>query len=60
MNHDHELMAKEIIREFTGLPVVCSHELSQDLGAFERAVTAFLNAQLLPVTERFMKNVEAE
>ena len=59
-NHDHELMAKEIVRELTGLPVVCSHELSQDLGAFERAVTAFLNAQLIPVTERFMTNVEAE
>ncbi len=59
-NHDHELMAKEIIRDLTGLPVVCSHELSQDLGAFERAVTAVLNAQLIPVTERFMTNVEIE
>lgn len=59
-NHDHELVAKELIRELTGLPAVCSHELSQDLGAFERAVTAFLNAQLIPVTERFMKTVEAE
>ncbi len=59
-NHDHELRAKDIIREITGLPVVCSYELSQDLGAFERAVTAFLNAQLIPVTERFMTTVEAE
>ncbi|WP_333788005.1 hydantoinase/oxoprolinase family protein [Methanomethylovorans sp.] len=59
-NHDHELMAKELIMELTGLPVVCSYELSQDLGAFERAITAVLNAQLIPVTERFMKNVETE
>ena len=59
-NHDHELMAKELIMELTGLPVICSHELSQDLGAFERAITAVLNAQLIPVTERFMKNVETE
>jgi N-methylhydantoinase A/oxoprolinase/acetone carboxylase beta subunit len=59
-NHDHELRAKDIIMENTGLPVVCSYELSQDLGAFERAVTAFLNAQLIPVTERFMTTVEAE
>jgi N-methylhydantoinase A/oxoprolinase/acetone carboxylase beta subunit len=59
-NHDHELRAKELIMELTGRPVVCSYELSQDLGAFERAVTAFLNAQLIPVTERFMKTVEAE
>lgn len=59
-NHEHELAAKETIRELTGLPVVCGHELSQDLGAFERAVTAFLNAQLIPVTERFMHTVEEE
>ncbi|MCQ6962403.1 hydantoinase/oxoprolinase family protein [Methanolobus chelungpuianus] len=59
-NHEHELAAKEAIVELTGLPVVCGHELSQDLGAFERAVTAFLNAQLIPVTERFMHTVEKE
>lgn len=59
-NHDHELRAKDIIIELTGRPVICSYELSQDLGAFERAVTAFLNAQLIPVTERFMTTVESE
>ncbi|WP_340820040.1 hydantoinase/oxoprolinase family protein [Methanolobus sp. WCC4] len=59
-NHDHELRTKDIIIELTGSPVVCSYELSQDLGAFERAVTAFLNAQLIPVTERFMTTVESE
>ncbi|WP_406655948.1 hydantoinase/oxoprolinase family protein [Methanolobus sp. ZRKC2] len=59
-NHDHELEAKKIIGELTGLPVVCGHELSQDLGAYERAVTAFLNAQLIPVTERFMGTVKSE
>ncbi len=57
-NHEHELRVKEIVLEETGLPVVCAHELSQDLGAFERAVTAFFNAQLIPVTERFMSTVE--
>lgn len=59
-NHEHEVAARDSIRELTGLPVVCGHELSQDLGAFERAVTAFLNAQLIPVTERFMNTVEKE
>ncbi len=57
-NHEHELRVKEIVLEESGLPVVCAHELSQDLGAFERAVTAFFNAQLIPVTERFMSTVE--
>ncbi|MDO9517442.1 MAG: hydantoinase/oxoprolinase family protein [Methanosarcinaceae archaeon] len=59
-NHDHELEVKELINQLTGLPVVCGHELSQDLGAFERAVTAFLNAQLISVTETFMNTVESE
>ena len=59
-NHDHELEAKKLINKLTGLPVVCGHELSQDLGAFERAVTAFLNAQLISVTETFMNTVESE
>jgi N-methylhydantoinase A/oxoprolinase/acetone carboxylase beta subunit len=59
-NHEHELAVKEMIVQLTGLPVICGYELSQDLGAFERAVTAFLNAQLIPVTERFMHTVEDE
>ncbi|AKB84676.1 hydantoinase/oxoprolinase N-terminal domain-containing protein [Methanococcoides methylutens] len=59
-NPEHELRVKEIIRKITGMPVVCAHELSQDLGAFERAVTAFFNAQLLPITEKFMSSVESE
>ncbi|UGV40973.1 hydantoinase/oxoprolinase family protein [Methanococcoides orientis] len=59
-NNEHELRVKEIIRNITGMPVVCAHELSQDLGAFERAVTAFFNAQLLPITEKFMSSVETE
>ncbi|MEA1985409.1 MAG: hydantoinase/oxoprolinase family protein [Euryarchaeota archaeon] len=59
-NPEHEERAKEIIREITGHPVVCAHELSQDLGAFERATTAFLNAQLIPITETFMSTVEKD
>ncbi|MCD4821411.1 MAG: hydantoinase/oxoprolinase family protein [Methanococcoides sp.] len=59
-NHEHELKVKEIVRKSTGMPVVCAHELSQDLGAFERAVTAFFNAQLIPITEKFMTSVESE
>ncbi|WP_406670198.1 hydantoinase/oxoprolinase family protein [Methanolobus sp. ZRKC4] len=42
------------------MPVVCGHELSQDLGAYERAVTAALNAQLLPISDHFIKSVMEE
>jgi N-methylhydantoinase A/oxoprolinase/acetone carboxylase beta subunit len=39
-NPEHELRVKDRILELTGLPAVCGHELSQELGAHERAVTA--------------------
>jgi len=57
-NPDHEKRAKSIVKEFSGHPVVCAHELSLDIGAFERATTAFFNAQLIPITEKFMETVE--
>lgn len=53
----HELTVKELIGRLTALPVVCGHELSQDLGAYERAVTAVLNSQLIPITKCFMDSV---
>ncbi|MDW7732099.1 MAG: hydantoinase/oxoprolinase family protein [Methanolobus sp.] len=56
-NPEHELKVKEIITEITGMPVVCGHELSQELGAYERAVTAVLNAQLIPITYHFVNSV---
>ncbi len=56
-NPEHELKTKNLILELTGLPVVCGHELSQELGAYERAVTAFLNAQLIPITRQFVQSI---
>ncbi len=56
-NSEHELRVKEIIRELTGLPVVCGHELSQEVGAYDRAITAYLNAQLLPITHKFIQSI---
>ncbi len=59
-NPDHELRIRELIKELTGLPVVCGHELSQDLGAYERGVTAYLNARLIPIASHFMEAVSSE
>jgi N-methylhydantoinase A/oxoprolinase/acetone carboxylase beta subunit len=59
-NPEHELRAKSAIREITGKPVVCGHELCQELGAYERAVTATLNAQLIPITHHFVSAVMAD
>ncbi|MEZ5336569.1 MAG: hydantoinase/oxoprolinase family protein [Methanolobus sp.] len=59
-NPEHELKIKELITELSGLPVVCGHELSQDLGAYERGVTAYLNARLIPISNHFMQAVSSE
>ena len=59
-NPEHELSVKALIQKLTGLPVVCGHELAQSLGAYERGVTAYLNAQLLPVAAGFIKTVASE
>lgn len=59
-NPEHELAVKKAVKELTGHPIVCGHELSQDLGAYERAITAFLNAQLIPITHRFIQAIIKE
>ncbi len=59
-NPEHELKIKQIILKLTGHPVVCGHELSQELGAYERAATAVLNAQLIPITYQFIHSIMTE
>jgi len=59
-NPEHELAIRDIVNETTGLPAACGHELSQDLGAYERAVTAALNAQLLPICRSFISSMIEE
>jgi N-methylhydantoinase A/oxoprolinase/acetone carboxylase beta subunit len=56
-NPEHEIQVKELITKMVNMPVVCGHELSQELGAYERAVTAVLNAQLMPITYQFVNSV---
>ena len=56
-NAAHELQARDAIRERTGKPVTCSHELSPRLGGPRRAVTTLLNAQLISVTARFTEAI---
>ncbi|TPW15544.1 MAG: Hydantoinase/oxoprolinase [Acidimicrobiaceae bacterium] len=48
-NPAHELAAAEMIRDVTRLPVTCSHALSAQLNGPRRAVTAVLNARLVPI-----------
>lgn len=65
-NPEHEFITKDLIQKLTSEngrsphPVVCGHELAQSLGAYERGVTAYLNAMLLPTTNRFINAVVSE
>jgi len=57
LNPEHEIAARALIHELTGYPVVCGYELAHALGAYERGVTAYLNASLLPVARSFLEAV---
>lgn len=50
-NAEHELAARDLIRERTGKPVTCSHGLSASLGGPKRGVTALLNARLIAMID---------
>ncbi len=57
-NPEHEQKARELVREMMDVPVVCGHELSSFLGFYERAVTAVLNAKLLPIIASLIESVK--
>ena len=58
-NAAHELQIRELVAANCQLPVVCGHQLSGDVGLVERAVTAALNARLLPVIGELLTAVQA-
>ena len=58
-NPAHERRARDIIRDLTGCPVTCSHELSSALGGPRRALTAVLNARLINLLERLIAATES-
>lgn len=53
-NPAHEIAAREIVRDRLGVPVTCSHDLSQALGGPKRALTAVLNARLIGLIDRLI------
>ena len=50
-NPTHELAARRTILEMTDRPVTCGHELTSNLDAPRRALTAALNARLIPLLQ---------
>jgi N-methylhydantoinase A/oxoprolinase/acetone carboxylase beta subunit len=57
-NSLHEIEVKRLITEEYDIPVVMGHELTGELGIYERTVTAVLNAGLIPVLTDFLKKVQ--
>ncbi|RUZ48005.1 hydantoinase/oxoprolinase N-terminal domain-containing protein, partial [Mesorhizobium sp. M7A.F.Ca.US.007.01.1.1] len=57
-NPEHEVAVRDVIRERTGLPVTCSHELSSKLGGPRRAMTTLLNARLISMIDRLVDATE--
>jgi N-methylhydantoinase A/oxoprolinase/acetone carboxylase beta subunit len=57
LNPAHELQVREMVRQITGLPVTCGHELTSNLHAPRRALTAALNARLIPYIEQLIASV---
>ena len=57
-NPAHENRARDLIRKDTVLPVVAAHELSSDLGVYERTNTAVLNGRLIPIIDDFLEDVQ--
>ncbi len=56
-NPAHELAVRDLVRELTGLPVTCGHELTSDLHAPRRALTTVLNARLIPLLQHLILSV---
>ena len=57
-NPAHEIAARDLIRQRTGLPVTASHELSAKLGGPRRALTTLFNARLISMIDRLVAATE--
>ena len=56
-NPAHELRARDLIEDLTGLPVTCGHELTTRLNSVRRATTVALNARLVPLLRELIETL---
>lgn len=59
-NPAHEQRVADMVRDVTGCPVSCSHQLSAKLGGPKRALTAVLNARLIGMIDALIGRSENE
>ena len=57
-NSSHENRLKQMVTELTDMPVICGHELASSLGAPRRALTAALNARMVPAIKEMVGSVQ--
>ncbi|MBS3765592.1 hydantoinase/oxoprolinase family protein, partial [Candidatus Bipolaricaulota bacterium] len=48
-NPEHENEVREMVKNHGDKPVIAGHDLSPELGFYERAVTAILNVKVIPI-----------
>jgi N-methylhydantoinase A/oxoprolinase/acetone carboxylase beta subunit len=56
-NSSHEVRLKALVTELTDMPVICGNELASSLGAPRRALTAALNARMVPPIKELIGSV---
>jgi N-methylhydantoinase A/oxoprolinase/acetone carboxylase beta subunit len=57
-NPEHEIKAKEMIKELAGLPVICGHDLTSNLNSIRRAITVAFNARLVPIIRELLTSIK--
>ena len=57
-NPAHEIRARALVTSLSGKPVTCGHELASSLGAPRRAMTAALNARMIPHIQHLIRSVQ--
>lgn len=57
-NPTHEIRLRQLVDEHSGRPVTCGHELSSALDAPRRAVTAAVNARIIPFIRQLIEAVD--
>lgn len=57
-NSSHEIALRDLVKELTGKPVACGHELASSLGAPRRALTAALNARMILYIQSLIESVQ--
>ena len=58
INPAHELAVKKVLQDHTRMFVSCGHELSDTLNFQTRAVTAMLNARIIPRLKHLLADLE--